>query len=116
MSKEETKRMTDKTGINQKKNNRNKFFNKIRRYYSTFKSAPNNEQFHDIPVDINGVTQLFNFELLKDEDGRLWIANSKMQTLYIDEDFNYDNFSMPKEWIEPAINKLKALLQDDEKE
>jgi hypothetical protein len=92
-----------------KKGVRLRVINRFRKYYSGLEIS-NNEKFQDVPVEINGEMQLFNFELLKDEDGRLWIANSKLQTLYIDEDFNFDNFSMPPEWVQPAINTLKRLL------
>ena len=95
-----------------RKGGRLRVFNRIRKYYSGLDNTKN-EKFTDVPVDIDGTKQLFNFELLKDEDGRLWIANSKMYTLYIDEDFNYDNFSMPQQWVQPAIETLKKLLKEE---
>lgn len=73
------------------------------------------ESFYNIPVEINGKPQQFNFEYLEESDvGRECTITSEGKILVVDGDFAVIRTTMPGNWVDPAINTLKNLLNTDQ--
>lgn len=73
--------------------------------------------YKDIPVALTTETeQLFDFEL--GDSGRVGQyakISSQGHELIIDEDLGYLGGDMPEKWRQPAVQKLLALVRDDNK-
>ena len=73
--------------------------------------------YKDIPVTLTTEKeQLFDFELV--ESGKLGQyakISSQGHELIIGEDLGYLDGDMPEKWRQPAVQKLLALVRDDNK-
>lgn len=73
------------------------------------------ESFYNIPVEINGKLQAFNFEYLEEAGrGNECTITSEGKMLVVDADFTVIRTTMPGNWIDPAITTLKNLLKTDQ--
>jgi hypothetical protein len=73
------------------------------------------ESFYNIPVEIDGKPQEFNFEYLEESDaGRECTITSKGKILVVGGDFTVIKTTMPGNWVDPAITTLKNLLNTDQ--
>ncbi|MBB1643014.1 hypothetical protein [Sphingobacterium sp. UME9] len=73
--------------------------------------------YKDIPVILTTETeQLFDFELGKSgQVGQYAKISSEGYELIIGEDLSYLDGDMPEKWRQPAVQKLLALVRDDNK-
>ncbi len=67
-------------------------------------------RFEQVFVDINGKNQPFNFKRVDEDAGGIWIISSGTKKLFVDDEFNFENFNMPLHWVRPAIKALKDCL------
>lgn len=73
------------------------------------------ESFYNIPVEINGKSQEFNFEYLEEQDvGHECTITSEGKMLVVGADFAVIKTTMPGDWVDPAITTLKNLLKADQ--
>lgn len=71
--------------------------------------------YNDIPVTIGTEIHKFNYEYLEESlIAKECTITSEGKTLVIDQDFAVVTNNMPGNWVDPAINKLKALLSEQQ--
>lgn len=73
--------------------------------------------YKDIPVVLTMETeQLFDFEIGESgQVGQYAKISSQGHELIIDEDLEYLGGNMPEKWRQPAVQKLLAIVRDDNK-